>query len=113
VAIGRALINNPALLLADEPTGNLDPEHSWDIMQLLANLNLRGTTVIVASHDMMVVERMDKRIVQLDHGRIVSDTHNNLEPAPLPGFFKEHQAEHNDYPDEDSNGQNPRASQQL
>lgn len=114
VAIGRALINNPALLLADEPTGNLDPEHSWEIMQLLANLNLRGTTVIVASHDMMVVERMGKRIIQLDHGRIVSDTHNNLEPAPLPGFFKEHSTEdHDDYSDEDTDWQNPRASQEL
>ncbi|MBS1700072.1 MAG: ATP-binding cassette domain-containing protein [Armatimonadetes bacterium] len=74
VAIGRALINDPPLLLADEPTGNLDPEHSMEVMQLLMNLNERGTTVVVASHDMMVVEKLGKRIIRLDQGRIVSDT---------------------------------------
>jgi cell division transport system ATP-binding protein len=73
VAIARALINNPPLLLADEPTGNLDPEHSWEIMELLMELNTKGTTVLVASHDMMVVERMSKRIVTLDAGRVQSD----------------------------------------
>lgn len=71
VAIARALINNPVLLLADEPTGNLDPEHSLEIMDLLAQLNVRGTTVLVASHDMLVVERMDKRVIRLESGRIV------------------------------------------
>jgi cell division transport system ATP-binding protein len=74
VAIGRALINRPPLLLADEPTGNLDPEHSWEIMELLSELNQNGTTVLVASHDMMVIHRMGKRIVTLDHGRIASDS---------------------------------------
>jgi cell division transport system ATP-binding protein len=74
VAIGRALINNPPLLLADEPTGNLDPDHSIDIMELLLQLNLRGTTVIVASHDIPIVERFGKRIVQMEHGKIISDT---------------------------------------
>ncbi len=74
VAIGRALINRPPLLLADEPTGNLDPEHSWEIMELLLALNLNGTTVLVASHDMMVVERMDKRKITLESGQILSDT---------------------------------------
>jgi cell division transport system ATP-binding protein len=74
VAIGRALINEPPLLLADEPTGNLDPEHSQEIMELLSQLNQRGTTVLVASHDMMVVERMNKRIVTLDQGLIIGDT---------------------------------------
>lgn len=76
VAIGRALINDPPLLLADEPTGNLDPEHSMEVMQLLLNLNERGTTVVVASHDMMVVEKLGKRIIRLDAGRIISDTKN-------------------------------------
>ncbi len=73
VAIARALINNPPLLLADEPTGNLDPEHSMEIMELLKRLNLRGATVLVASHDMFVVERTAKRIVTLDSGTLVSD----------------------------------------
>ena len=74
VAIGRALINNPSLLIADEPTGNLDPAHSWEIMELLKQLNIRGTTVLVASHDMMVVERMAKRVVTLEGGRVKHDT---------------------------------------
>ena len=74
VAIGRALINRPPLLLADEPTGNLDPEHSWEIMELLSELNQAGTTVLVASHDMMVIHRMGKRIITLDQGRVTNDS---------------------------------------
>lgn len=74
VAIGRALINDPPLLLADEPTGNLDPEHSWEIMELLSDLNQRGTTVLVASHDMLVIHRMGRRIITLDQGQVQSDT---------------------------------------
>jgi cell division transport system ATP-binding protein len=74
VAIGRALINRPPLLLADEPTGNLDPEHSWEIMELLSELNQNGTTVLVASHDMMVIHRMGKRIITLDQGKVQSDS---------------------------------------
>jgi cell division transport system ATP-binding protein len=73
VAIGRALINNPPLLLADEPTGNLDPEISWEIMELLSELNKLGTTVLVASHDMMVIHRMGKRIITIDQGVVIND----------------------------------------
>jgi cell division transport system ATP-binding protein len=86
VAIARALINNPPLLIADEPTGNLDPDHSWEIMELLKSLNLKGTTVLVASHDMMVIHRMGRRIVTLEGGRIVHDSDDvdstPLEPVP-------------------------------
>lgn len=80
VAIARALINNPPLLLADEPTGNLDPDLSWEIMELLKALNLKGTTVLVASHDVMVVHRTAKRIVTMDAGRIVHDSEAEAPP---------------------------------
>ncbi|RYG24658.1 ATP-binding cassette domain-containing protein [bacterium] len=73
VAIARALIANPPLLLADEPTGHLDPETSWEIMELLKKLNGRGTTVLVASHDINVVQRMGKRTVVLANGKVVED----------------------------------------
>lgn len=84
VAIGRALINHPELLIADEPTGNLDPQHSWEIMDLLRQLNENGTTVLVASHDVMVVERMGRRTVTLDSGKIITDSH----PEISPGIFQ-------------------------
>jgi cell division transport system ATP-binding protein len=74
VAIARALINDPPLLLADEPTGNLDPEHSEEITDLLLSLHARGTTVIVATHDMAVVERVGHRILRMSAGRIDSRT---------------------------------------
>lgn len=80
VAIARALINNPPLLIADEPTGNLDPDHSWEIMELLKSLNLKGTTVLVASHDMMVIHRMERRIVTMEAGRIIEDSESKTQP---------------------------------
>lgn len=73
VAIARALVNNPPLLIADEPTGNLDFAHSMEIMEILKRLNIRGTTVLVASHDVMSVHQMAKRIVTLEKGCILSD----------------------------------------
>ena len=72
VAIARALVNEPALLLADEPTGNLDPRLSWDIMTLFKTINIRGTTVLVATHDKDLITRMGKRVVTLDCGRLVT-----------------------------------------
>ena len=82
VAIARALIKDPPLILADEPTGNLDHEHSWEIMEILLQLNRQGATIIVASHDQVVVERMGKRIITLDQGKIVSDTPARPEAIP-------------------------------
>lgn len=72
-AIARALINHPTILIADEPTGNLDPDTSWGIMQLLEDINVRGTTMLVATHDNQIVDRMKKRVIQLDAGTIVRD----------------------------------------
>jgi cell division transport system ATP-binding protein len=72
-SIARALVNNPPLLVADEPTGNLDPDTSWDIIQLISRINVRGTTVIVATHDRDIVDRMRKRVVGLDRGEIIRD----------------------------------------
>jgi len=73
VALARALVNNPSLLIADEPTGNLDPETSWEIMKLLAEVNYRGTTVIVATHEKSIVDAMKKRVIAIDRGVIVRD----------------------------------------
>ncbi len=73
VAIARALVNNPSLLIADEPTGNLDPDTSWEIMQLFEKINLNGTTIIMATHDKEIVNRMKKRVIAIENGRIVRD----------------------------------------
>lgn len=73
VAIARAIVNEPAILLADEPTGNLDPDNSWEIMKLLEEANERGTTVIVVTHNHEIVSAMQKRVVTMKKGIIVSD----------------------------------------
>lgn len=78
VALARALVNNPALLIADEPTGNLDPETSWEIMKLLSEVNHRGTTVIVATHEKYIVDEMKKRVVAISKGLIVRDQEKGL-----------------------------------
>jgi cell division transport system ATP-binding protein len=72
VAIARALINEPMLLLADEPTGNLDPEMAQEIMRLFLEVNARGTTVLVATHDRDMIQRMGKRVIALEKGRVAS-----------------------------------------
>jgi len=73
VALARAIVNKPALLLADEPTGNLDPSTSQDIMALIERINLAGTTVIMATHDRGIVDRLRKRVVELKDGEIIRD----------------------------------------
>lgn len=73
VSIARALVNAPPVLLADEPTGNLDPDISWDLVQLLDNISQRGTTVVVGTHDKYIVDRMQRRVVNLVQGTIVRD----------------------------------------
>ena len=73
VALARALVNNPAMIIADEPTGNLDPETAWDIMNLLNEINLRGTTVVIATHAKDIVDRMKKRVIEIDKGSIIRD----------------------------------------
>ncbi|HEY3676185.1 MAG TPA: cell division ATP-binding protein FtsE [Candidatus Acidoferrum sp.] len=72
-AIARALVNNPKILLCDEPTGNLDPVNSNEIMELLSRINLKGTTVVVATHNQSVVDRMRRRVVRLEEGRVSTD----------------------------------------
>jgi cell division transport system ATP-binding protein len=73
VALARALVNNPNILLADEPTGNLDPENSWEIMKILEKVNSQGATVIVVTHNMEIVEAMQQRVITMKKGVKVSD----------------------------------------
>lgn len=73
VAIARAMVNRPSVLLADEPTGNLDPQNSWDIMKLLEDMNHLGATVMIVTHNNEIVNQMQKRVVTLNQGVIISD----------------------------------------
>jgi cell division transport system ATP-binding protein len=101
VSVARAFVNHPPLLLADEPTGNLDPETSVGIMQLLYRINKTGTTVLVATHDSHMVDRMRRRVLELSEGTLIRDEHAGAysttdvstaefaalmrgEPAPVP-----------------------------
>lgn len=73
VAIARALVHEPTVLLADEPTGNLDAENAWEIMELITQINEWGTTVIMATHDDRIVDRLKKRVVKIENGQVVKD----------------------------------------
>ncbi|HWT06412.1 MAG TPA: ATP-binding cassette domain-containing protein, partial [Xanthomonadales bacterium] len=90
-AIARALVGNPKILLCDEPTGNLDPSNTTEIMELLQRINLKGTTVVVATHNQSTVDRMRRRVVRLEHGRILHDDERGYyfrglgQTAVLPG----------------------------
>jgi len=76
VAIGRALVHKPDILMADEPTGNLDPLHTWDIIRLLCRINELGTTVILATHDREIINALGRRVISLDRGRLIRDEEN-------------------------------------
>lgn len=79
VALARALVNNPSMIIADEPTGNLDPDTAWEIMNLLNDINLRGTTVVMATHAKNIVDAMNKRVIHIDKGHIISDRKGGYE----------------------------------
>jgi cell division transport system ATP-binding protein len=83
VAIARALVNDPMLVMADEPTGNLDPTLTVEIMDLLCSINARGTTVMVATHDTSLLNRYHKRIIQLEKGLVVADHEGTVLPSRL------------------------------
>lgn len=73
VAIARAIVRQPKILIADEPTGNLDPKHSWDIIRLLEKINRYGTTVLLTTHNVQIVNKLKRRVVTLDHGKVTGD----------------------------------------
>jgi cell division transport system ATP-binding protein len=75
VALARALVNSPAMIIADEPTGNLDPDTSWEIMNLFEEINLRGTTIVMATHNKEIVNTLKKRVIAIESGQIVRDEH--------------------------------------
>jgi cell division transport system ATP-binding protein len=88
VAIARAVVNRPEVLLADEPTGNLDPASSTEIMNLLERINLSGTTIVMATHDRNIVDRMQKRVVEISAGVIIRDaqtaSYKEIPSEPMP-----------------------------
>ena len=91
VGIARALVNKPRVLICDEPTGNLDPVTAMDIMALLEQINIRGTTVLMVTHAKDIVDKMNKRVVAIDHGRIVRDEEGSY------GFHKQKEEEDDIY----------------
>ena len=85
VSLARALVNNPEIIIADEPTGNIDPEMSFEIIELLNEINRQGTTILVVTHEHDLVRHFHKRVIELDHGRVVGDSSesDNLEEDDL------------------------------
>ena len=73
VAIARAIVNDPKIVIADEPTGNLDPATTWDIMDIFLRINVAGTTIVMATHDRDIVNRLKKRVIEIENGKIVRD----------------------------------------
>jgi cell division transport system ATP-binding protein len=78
IAIARSIINLPKLLIVDEPTGNLDPDTSWEIMRIFEEINNRGTTILMATHNREIVDTMKKRVIAIENGRIVRDQHEGV-----------------------------------
>lgn len=74
VAIARAVVRQPKILIADEPTGNLDPKHAWDVVSVLEKINKHGTTVIMTTHNQDIVQKLKRRVITIDNGRIAIDT---------------------------------------
>ena len=117
VAIARAMLNNPKIIIADEPTGNLDPETSENIMGLLLDINRSGTTVIVCTHDANMVDRMKKRVIEIEGGLVVRDKEDSAyaderseEEIPLPSLnvdFGEDGDYHSDYDEDTYNVEKP------
>jgi len=83
ICIARAIVNNPPILLCDEPTGNLDPDTSWDIVQLLTKINARQTTIVMATHDTEIVDGIPKRVLAMDQGKVIRD-------SQLGGYIDSH-----------------------
>jgi len=101
VAIARALINEPEILIADEPTGNLDPDLSREILRLFLEVNLRGTTVILATHDRDTIQRVGRRVLTLDHGRLALDQELvGTDPPVLDPLAETSAEEESSIPDE-------------
>lgn len=73
VAIARAIVRQPKILIADEPTGNLDPKHAWDVIKVLEKINRFGTTVLLTTHNVAIVNKLKRRVISLEHGKLVSD----------------------------------------
>jgi len=86
VAIARAIVNSPPILIADEPTGNLDPDTAWGIMKVLRDINRRGTTILMATHAKDIVDAMKKRVVEIDKGIIIRDEEKGVYEHEIPGY---------------------------
>jgi len=83
VSVARAIINTPPILLADEPTGNLDPENTWEIMKLLSKISSRGTTIIMSTHNRNIVDTMKKRVIGMEKGNIIQDQEEGVYPVGI------------------------------
>ena len=86
VAIARAIVNDPRIVIADEPTGNLDPETSWDIMDIFQRINAAGTTIVMATHDKTIVDQMQRRVIAIEGGKITRDEARGVYSENQPDF---------------------------